>query len=118
METDNITKKSINKSSDYNDSNIDSDGDNWVEDESSPKEVLMDHDLDYDTDGAVIVGEQLFYDLCEAWLDRKGPSLFKFFLASKEKKEAEVELKSETGKKQGVVRKPIFGKSKKGNLLV
>lgn len=113
METDNITPKSIHHSSDFNAGRIDTERDNWADDET---EVLMDHDLDYDGDGAVIVGEQLFYDLCEAWLDRKGPALFRYFLANKEKKEMEVELKSEIGKK-GVVRKPIFQKSKKGNLL-
>lgn len=74
------------------------DKDHWADDEASSGDVSMEHDATVDGD-TVIVGEQLFYDLCEAWLDRKGPALFRYFLAQKDKKEVftqKTEVKSNT----------------------
>lgn len=41
---------------------------------------VVEVDVPVDDHGNIIVGEQLFMDLCTAWIERRGPTLLKQLL--------------------------------------
>lgn len=41
---------------------------------------IVEVDVPVDDHGNIIVGEQLFMDLCTAWIERRGPTLLKQLL--------------------------------------
>jgi len=41
---------------------------------------IVEVDVPVDNNGNIIVGEQLFMDLCTAWIERRGPTLLKQML--------------------------------------